>query len=309
MRLAEKAPGFSLVILGKGGDGGEKNDEPFAPELIDKTLVVQAPNHLQGVVVVDYFVRDGQFIFQDGSGLEARAKLESERLRSRELARRIERWEGVGPKVAPLELDRAKRELRELEASLRAGAPEKIPAEGSYFLYDFEAVGQSLGSLPQTKERISDYYKNVNSHNKVAFRDRMPPPVEAGASRYVGVSTCQTCHAEEYEVWKSTGHAKAYATLSSASKEFNLDCVGCHVTGYERPGGSTVTHVADLTNVQCETCHGPGEKHAATADKTLINRVPSLTLCAEGCHHPPHVAPDWSYAEALPKILGKGHGR
>ena len=45
------------------------------------------------------------------------------------------------------------------------------------------------------------------------------------------------------------------ATLTTQFKEFNLDCVGCHVTGYGRPGGSTVTHVEKLKDVQCEACH------------------------------------------------------
>ena len=61
----------------------------------------------------------------------------------------------------------------------------------------------------------------------------------------MGSEACQSCHAEAYAWWKSTKHGRAYATLENVHKEFNLSCVGCHVTGYNQPGGSTVTHVAN----------------------------------------------------------------
>ena len=40
----------------------------------------------------------------------------------------------------------------------------------------------------------------------------------------------------------STSHGRAYATLEQRNKQFNLSCVGCHVTGYDQPGGATVVH-------------------------------------------------------------------
>lgn len=308
LRLVEKLPMFQLAVLGKASDGGEKNDEPFPPELVEKTLVVQAPNHLQGAVVLDWFVRDGAFSFVDGSGIEMRARLDGDQTRRRELVGRIERWEREG--VAAAELGKAKAELMAIEARLARGAPKAIPESDSYFLYDYVPIRETLGSHRPTLERIERYYERVNEHNREAFRDKRPSPPEAGQSRYLGVQACSTCHAEEHAFWLTTSHAKAYATLSVAHKEFNLDCVGCHVTGYEKPGGSTVTFVEGLENVQCEVCHGPGSAHVeGGGDPTKITRRPSETLCAEGCHHPPHVGPDWAYADALPKILGPGHGR
>ena len=108
-------------------------------------------------------------------------------------------------------------------------------------------------------------------------------------------------------MWDKTRHARAYDTLVTGFKEFNLDCVSCHVTGYDRPGGSTVTHVEKLQGVQCEVCHGPSSKHVANA-KTVLPPVPrpNTDLC-EGCHHPPHVH-QFDGAAKLPGILGPGHG-
>ena len=60
---------------------------------------------------------------------------------------------------------------------------------------------------------------------------------------------------------------------------------------------------------QCETCHGPGSRHAQNpVDKALIQRGPAKTLCAPACHHPPHVPQGWSADAAWSKIIGPGHG-
>jgi hypothetical protein len=80
------------------------------------------------------------------------------------------------------------------------------------------------------------------------------------------------------------------------------------VTGYGKAGGTTVTHVDKLTDVQCEVCHGPGSKHVnKPEDKALLSK-PSPSFCASECHHPPHVHPGWKAMAAWPKIIGPGHG-
>jgi Cytochrome c554 and c-prime len=121
--------------------------------------------------------------------------------------------------------------------------------------------------------------------------------------------SCAACHEEEDRFWRTTPHAHAYATLARDNKEFNLDCVSCHVTGYEKPGGSTVTHVSKLKDVGCEVCHGPGTLHASEPKRRdLIRRTPERSLCASECHHPPHVNPGWDVEGAWAKIVGPGHG-
>ena len=156
---------------------------------------------------------------------------------------------------------------------------------------------------------MDEYYRRVNDHNKEAFKDRVPPPARPGDATYVGAETCSNCHAQAYEFWKTTPHARAYATLEKQHKEFNLDCVSCHVTGYEKPAGSTVTHVKDLKDVQCEVCHGPGSRHEdEPGDLAALVRSPPKTLCAPACHHPPHVPASWNVEVAWKLILGKGHG-
>jgi hypothetical protein len=147
----------------------------------------------------------------------------------------------------------------------------------------------------------------VNEHNKAELASKKPAPAPPGQA-YVGVETCTNCHEEPRAVWDKTKHATAYATLEKQFKEFNLDCVSCHVTGYDRPGGSTVTHVAELKNVQCEVCHGPGQSHAKANGKVKVPvPKPEPETCL-ACHHPPHVHTFDAKAK-MAEILGPGHGR
>lgn len=189
----------------------------------------------------------------------------------------------------------------------RLAAPP-APASGSYFRWALRDVRDDGGRDDEVRARMLAYYRRVNDHNKVAFADRAPAPVPPGESGYVGIEACSACHAAERKVWDRTGHARAYQTLVDGSKEYNLDCVGCHVTGYEKPGGSTVTANAKLRDVQCEVCHGPGEAHAKNPKLAgAIVASPDPSMCTSACHHPPHVVSFDALAKRV-EVLGPGHG-
>jgi hypothetical protein len=311
LRLAEKVPGFDVVALGKPSESGDANDASFPPALVGETLVVQAPNHLQALAYVDLFVLADDFSFQDGMGIADRERRDSLQGRVKDLQARIERARnapGAATDAAPAlakELERTQTELTELER--RAASPPRT--EGSVFRYAELPVRESAGTESKVAERMTQYYRKVNDYNREALADRKPQPAPAGSAHYVGETMCRTCHEQADQFWRGTQHAGAYGTLSRQFKEFNLDCVGCHVTGYERPGGSTVTHVQGLENVQCESCHGPGSAHAESVGSTrLITRKPAETVC-RSCHNVPHVADDWDAALAWTKIIGPGHGK
>jgi predicted CXXCH cytochrome family protein len=132
---------------------------------------------------------------------------------------------------------------------------------------------------------------------------------------YVGVMQCGTCHDAALAFWNNTRHARAYFTLVEKGEQHNAACVGCHVTGFEKPGGSTLSllrgalrgPLPDLTGVQCETCHGPGSLHAANGKAVSTLVVPGRALCLE-CHTPPNVPEGWNVEHAWPQIIGSGHG-
>jgi hypothetical protein len=307
LRLAESLPELTLLVVGKPVESGEANDAPQAPALLGGTLVVQASNHLQTVAVVDYFVRGNDFHFQDASGIESAEARTSIARRIHDLEVRLATWE-KDPSIKPEDLSARRTDLAKLKSEEERLARRTPPQSGSFFRYELVEIRQKLGSDPKIEERMAAYYRKVNDHNRVAFADRQPPPVASGQSGYVGIDVCSSCHEEEKKVWDRTAHARAYASLSRQFKEYNLECVSCHVTGYEKPGGSTVTKNESLRDVQCESCHGPGQAHVRIPEKKgLIARAPNLEICASSCHHPPHVE-GFDAERAKQLVLGPGHG-
>ena len=108
--------------------------------------------------------------------------------------------------------------------------------------------------------------------------------------------------------WRGHAHGRAYATLADRDKNFNLSCVGCHVTGYLRPGGATVTHTGPLQNVGCESCHGPGSMHSRDPAHAAVDvvRDPQERTCL-GCHTPEH-SDRFSYPAYRQMVIVPGHG-
>jgi len=105
-------------------------------------------------------------------------------------------------------------------------------------------------------------------------------------------------------------HATAWKTLEDRGQQFDLDCIGCHVTGWDRPGGSNLAHNDKLRDVQCETCHGPGSIHVAKGGlekPSAVKLAPPQDLCASQCHTKEHS--DTFQLEAyLRDVIGPGHG-
>ncbi len=307
LRAAEAVAELNVLVVGKPLDRGEANDAPPPPALIGSTLVVQTSNHLQTVGVIDFFVHGDDYKFQDATGVANAEATSSLAKRIRELENRVAAWEH-DPSVRPEDVAARRADLTKLKEEKERLSNAPAPKSGSFFRYGLVEVREKLGSDPKVGERMGSFYRRVNEHNRVAFAGRKPPEVPRGTSGYVGAEVCSSCHEEERKVWDRTAHARAYATLSRQFKEFNLDCVSCHVTGYERPGGSTVTMNESLRDVQCEECHGAGQAHAkAPKKKGLVLREPRPETCVSSCHHPPHVEA-FDPAKAKQLILGPGHG-
>jgi hypothetical protein len=280
---------------------------------LGNTLVVETSNHLQSVAVVDLFARgvpagDTPITFGDASGIARAEELVSLSGRTRELETRIQSWE-MGGNVKPEDLAARKADLEKLRGE-KAKLEEPAPApSGSFFRYKLVEVREKLGTEPAVKTQLADYYKRVNDYNKTAFADRKPVPAGAKQSGFIGVEECTICHDEARKVWDGTPHSHAYKTLQDDFKEYNLECVNCHVTGYDKPGGSTVTYVEKLKDVQCEECHGPGSLHAKNPDKKdLIILKPNPQSCVSQCHHPPHVE-NFDPVVKMELVLGPGHGK
>ena len=155
---------------------------------------------------------------------------------------------------------------------------------------------------------LDEHDQKVNEHNRVALADRTPLPAKPGEAHFVGSAACTSCHEQAFAWWQRTKHGNAYATLERGHKEYNLNCVSSHVTGYNLPGGSTVTHVGALKDVGCESCHGAGSKHVAAPDmKGLVARQVPESTCA-GCHTHEHSG-RFVYDAFKAMLIVPGHGR
>ena len=42
------------------------------------------------------------------------------------------------------------------------------------------------------------------------------------------------CHSEAYQIWQKSRHAHAYETLEKVGKNFDAECVSCHVVGLDK---------------------------------------------------------------------------
>jgi hypothetical protein len=310
LRLADSVPELHVLVVGKAVEAGDGNDAAKAPVLAGTTLVVETANHLQTVGVIDLYVRgdaSAPLVFGDAGGVARADELLTLSARIRDLEARLNSWER-DKTVKVEDLLARKADLDKLRAEKARVEAQHVDVPGSAFRYSMVEVRDRMGTEEAVRAAMLGYYKRVNEHNRVAYADRKPTPVEPGKPSYIGVEACTDCHDEARAIWNKTPHANAYRTLQKDFKEFNLDCVSCHVTGYDKPSGATVTFNDKLRDVQCETCHGPGSLHAKDPKvKGLIAATPPATLCT-GCHHPPHVE-GFDAKEKMRLILGPGHGQ
>lgn len=117
------------------------------------------------------------------------------------------------------------------------------------------------------------------------------------AAKYMGISNCSACHsgalptvADKVTGWKETGHATFFSEeIDNGGSHYGENCIHCHTVGYDElanNGGfddvqaeagwvfpatieegnwetleTVYPKLANLANIQCESCHGPGSQH------------------------------------------------
>ncbi|HPD14724.1 MAG TPA: multiheme c-type cytochrome [Planctomycetota bacterium] len=128
-------------------------------------------------------------------------------------------------------------------------------------------------------------------------------------SSFVGSDVCKLCHIKEFYAWQATAHAGAYVTLLQKGSHKDPDCLACHATGHQMPGGFDPDRPAEpeepekakdakeakgkdkelpappkvvrqdtLKGVGCESCHGGSRRHLGIAlkDRLAAHRTPLL---------------------------------
>lgn len=305
-RLANRVAGLGGIefVVSAGLD----QEEPPPPTENEGAFVLHGGRQGQRLLVVDVYLR-GEGAFHDASPW-TRQGSRNERLREIEdLRQRIAEWER-SREVSASDLAAQRRRLAELEreSADRDGRPEL--GEGNAFVAQVIELSPEAPRDSRITAILGRYDERVNEHNRTALAHLAPPPVGPGQTGYVGSAACASCHSTQTAWWRSHPHGHAYATLERRHKEYNLDCVSCHVTGYNQPGGSTVTQNRQgaLVNVGCESCHGPGEAHVADpagANPNVVRVVPETTCT--GCHNEEH-SDAFDYDVYRGRIVVPGHG-
>jgi len=117
---------------------------------------------------------------------------------------------------------------------------------------------------------------------------------------YLGSNWCGSCHHSIVENWQKTDHATAIEILKKKKKIHDPECLVCHVTGMGNKnavgGFVSMETNAQMANVQCEVCHGPGGRHAQSPEK--VKMMPVTEQGCRSCHNH-DTDPDFSYQKDL----------
>ncbi|MBX3248227.1 MAG: hypothetical protein KF901_13695 [Myxococcales bacterium] len=295
--------GIDFVVL-----GGLSRVDAMPPSEAGSGWVLHGGRHGQGLLVLDLYRPAASGPWTDVSRWSVETERESHRAEMGTLEARLGEWSAAGRSEAELAPQRARlQEMRDALARLRAPA---LPAEGRAFAARWEPLDPDAARDPGVRARLDALDRRINDHNRVALADRAPPPADEGAPTFVGSTRCQSCHTLAYQWWEQHPHGRAYDTLTTRRKEFHLDCVGCHVTGYERPGGASVTQLGDagaLRHVGCESCHGPGSDHLIDPRENSLARDTPAHVCTS-CHNEEH-SDRFVYEAYRATLLVPGHGR
>jgi len=319
-QLAQATLGqVDLVILGHLDDPATDPNraDPGPPAL----LAVEG--HGQSLLKVDLQFPVGTqsslFLAQGEAGKQAELKdLDARIARLREQAR------AAPVDMRPLYAEKV-REVEQRRAQL-AGAQEVAPAGALVITPTFIALGPEVGDDPDARALVAAYDERVTEMNLRLAKEQPEtcPPPRRGEPAFTGISSagrvkgCAECHETESKFWAKTGHSHAYETLVSVRKQFSLDCVRCHVTGWQQPGGVCRIDRAQVggpgfegrgkgrQDVQCEMCHGPGSEHAKDPPGHVSVEV--LEGVCVRCHEASN-SPHFDDARYRPFIVGPGHGQ
>ena len=124
------------------------------------------------------------------------------------------------------------------------------------------------------------------SDEKIVYREPVNPPPDAN-SGFLGYftatdkqTTCGNCHVGHQRAWLNTAHADAYATLANSGRAQTF-CYSCHTVSDKGnatagPAGWEAVQDAAYHDVQCESCHGPGNIHVQEPDAAPSANNPPL---------------------------------
>ncbi len=303
--LAREVPDVDVIVRAPGTPIGTP---PAAPKQIGAVTIVEAGSqgqHIGRLTLRFGAAKPARPIVLDGAGAQGEARRTRDTQKLRAYRTEVEAWSADPSKAEVVAKKRA--QIAELERDLAATPVAGTGAQPVPSIrFELVPLTEQVPSDANATEVLETYYSTLKNLN-LAKGDVTLCATPDGHARYVGTDACKGCHPEAYALWRTTKHGKAWATLESQNKHFDLTCIGCHTVGYQKAGGfCRLSDVGVLKDVGCENCHGPGSLHLATGDKTRIVRAVTEATCAAGCHVPEH-SDTFAFSTYLPRILGPGH--
>jgi formate-dependent nitrite reductase cytochrome c552 subunit len=74
------------------------------------------------------------------------------------------------------------------------------------------------------------------------------------AADFTGPESCRACHADAYNAWRESKHARALDALAPEQQK-DARCISCHAPNLAEQ---------KVSNVNCESCHGGGQYYASS---------------------------------------------
>lgn len=134
--------------------------------------------------------------------------------------------------------------------------------------------------VAEAKKRIS-----VAQKNEMADTPEVADKSGCG-TKFVGETACRKCHADRHQTWQLTKHSRAFQALVDKNRQYDPECVMCHSLAYECDKGKlSLGKIEAFNNVQCESCHGPGELHVKSKGEQSMKPLPTVQTCLK-CHTP-----------------------
>jgi len=316
-RAAEaRRQGVDLVLAAHRE--GLLDDDANRAVLDSPVPVVQVQGRGQSLARIDLFLAgDRTKGFEILPGPSQRAE-ELDLLASRraEYARRRAAAQASGSSGLAAALAGKIDELAEREKAIRATPLPLPPSDRPSMQVSFIPLSDDLPEDKAVRRLLTRHYGEVARMNLAAAkaRGRPCPDVATAPPSFIGVDQvprggirdCRNCHPAAFASWERTPHARAYETLVKGSRQFDLDCVSCHVTGWKLPGGPCdVASTEGRHGVQCEACHGPASLHAIDPPGHIV-RDPPASTCAS-CHTSEH-STGFEPVSFRKRIVGSGHG-
>lgn len=155
-------------------------------------------------------------------------------------------------------------------------------------------LGANLDGDTRTQAQLATFHAAILGSARAAVGTSVRDGYATGSS-------CGGCHQDRLASWAFDGHARAVESLASRQATANPECIGCHTTGFGRPGGFSELSVgasSAFRDVQCEACHGPMAGHDGRGS---VHSAPVTEATCRGCHDEAN-SPKFDYASYLSKI-------